>query len=1686
MSYLRFKVTSFLSLSFIAFILIFNEVDARSYSVPEAAGAADYTNFNGPYIFSEAYYKTSNTLMPFKDNWNKDAATGNNSIVFAGSPIPTITSATYDYNSNVLTVTGTNFVDNAGANNDVDISLLTFTGDGTGTYTLTSTTDVEITSATEFSVTLSGTDLTHIEALLNKDGISSAEGTTYNIAAAEDWLAAADPAENIADLTGNGITVNNFGSPTIALVNYYRATGKLKILGINFVSNAGALDVDASLINIKGEGNLYYTLTNTSDVEITSDEEVILFLSDIDQLNINGVLNKADGTHSANGTTYVLNGADNWMTGSPDENYIPSDSFVLFAFDVIRPTVTSATYNYGNNILAVTGTNLFKKLGANNDVDVSKLTITGEGAGTYTLTSTTDVEITSATEFSVTLSGADLTNIEALLNKNGTGSADGTTYNIAAAEDWLSAADPAENIADMAGNGITVFISPTITSATYNANSGALEVTGTDIQANFGGSDIDASKFTFTGEGGETYTLTNTPDVERNSISSLTLNLSATDRNGVSMILNKNGTVSSSGTTYNIAAGNDWCTNVLAGNTADITANGITVSNVQIPTITSATYDYNSNVLTVTGTNFVSNAGANNDVDISLLTFTGESTGTYTLTSTSDVEITSATEFSVTLSGADLTHIAVLLNKDGISSADGTTYNLAAAEDWLRGADAATNIADMAGNGITVSNAPVNAPPVINNLTGDNVLIAAGGGAEFIDESANATVSNADAADCNGGKLTISQNTGTANGSFYVDGTNVTSGGDAVISASETIVVGGTSIGTVHAANDGQGGNSLQIIFNTNSNNANIQTLLRNLKYAAPSGLGARIFLLTLNDNDGTANGGDEDGTANFTITMVEPEINLHQGFALIALGGSYNYGIKALNSNNDIIFTISNTGEGILSVTTPLTIGGADSGQFSIQSQPSATVAAHGSTTFTVRFTPSSAGAKTATIAISNNDMDENPYDLTLNGTGNAPPTGSNNAVTIFEDIPFSFNVNDFTFNDANGDNFAGIKIESIETSGDLEYNGADVVAGQVYPNTALLKFTSEANRYASPYSVFTFKVIDDMGGYSSVSYQFTINVLSVNDAPDFTASNPPAITEDAGEQIIPDWAVFNAGPDDENFLQKVENYFVKNVVNSELFTTLPSVDSNGTLKYKIAENANGTASFAVSVKDNGGTDNGGTENGGTENGGTENGGTDSSSSQTFTLTVHPVNDAPEFTASNPPTIKEDAGEQIITNWAVFNAGSDDEDSIQTVLVYTLDNLTNPELFSTIPSINTNGTLIYKTAENANGVAIFEVIVTDNGGIEYGGENTSQKQSFIITVLSVNDAPDFTASNPPAITEDAGEQIIPDWAVFNAGPDDEDSLQMVKSYIVTNISNPELFSEYPNLKNDGSLTYNIKADKNGTSTFDVAVIDNGGVAEGGVDSSTIKTFAISVSNLNDEPTTIGIPNIQVNEDSENTILDLSKFFEDADQDPSELKYTITLNSNLFNSFSIKEYNLIIDYEANNNGSSIVQIMATDNMGKSVKTSFQIFINSVNDAPVAIGISNIELSEDSENTIIDLSKCFADVDQYSETLSYSIENITNGELFSSVTVNGNNLVLDYFEGKNGTAVITVIAKDKMGLYTDTTFTVTITPVNDAPKISPVPVIEINEDEQFVINYSSLYNFVSDDETESSDIFYRIT
>ncbi|MDZ4405030.1 LamG-like jellyroll fold domain-containing protein [Prosthecobacter sp.] len=82
--------------------------------------------------------------------------------------------------------------------------------------------------------------------------------------------------------------------------------------------------------------------------------------------------------------------------------------------------------------------------------------------------------------------------------------------------------------------------------------------------------------------------------------------------------------------------------------------------------------------------------------------------------------------------------------------------------------------------------------------------------------------------------------------------------------------------------------------------------------------------------------------------------------------------------------FTIRNSGE--LDLTSlAVTKSGANSGDFTVNTTGMSTTLTPGeSTTFSVNFVPLQAGGRSVNIHIASNDLDENPFDITLTGAGN------------------------------------------------------------------------------------------------------------------------------------------------------------------------------------------------------------------------------------------------------------------------------------------------------------------------------------------------------------------------------------------------------------------------------------------------------------------------------------------------------------------------------------------------------------------------------------------------------------------------------------------------------------------------------------------------------------------------------
>ena len=171
----------------------------------------------------------------------------------------------------------------------------------------------------------------------------------------------------------------------------------------------------------------------------------------------------------------------------------------------------------------------------------------------------------------------------------------------------------------------------------------------------------------------------------------------------------------------------------------------------------------------------------------------------------------------------------------------------------------------------TVAFTADNDVPVITNLGGDTLAYTEGDGAQVIDQSTNAAVSDVDSSDFDTGTLTVAFTAGSDSAEDVLAIQNVgTNPGEIGVSGS-TVTYGGTTIGTFTG---GTGGTDLVITFNSSADATAVGALVQNITYEntdtdAPT-TGSRTVRYVLTDGDGGTSA-NYDTTVSFTAANDAP-----------------------------------------------------------------------------------------------------------------------------------------------------------------------------------------------------------------------------------------------------------------------------------------------------------------------------------------------------------------------------------------------------------------------------------------------------------------------------------------------------------------------------------------------------------------------------------------------------------------------------------------------------------------------------------------------------------------------------------------------------------------------------------------------------------------------------------------------
>ena len=506
---------------------------------------------------------------------------------------------------------------------------------------------------------------------------------------------------------------------------------------------------------------------------------------------------------------------------------------------------------------------------------------------------------------------------------------------------------------------------------------------------------------------------------------------------------------------------------------------------------------------------------------------------------------------------------------------------------------------------------------------------------------------------------------------------------------------------------------------------------------------------------------------------------------------------------------------------------------------------------------------------------------------------------------------------------------------------------------------------------SEITITATDDGEGALTATQIFTIVVTPVNDAP-VAVADTATVLEDAATTSIDVLA---------NDTSEEEGTLILTLVSTPGTGTV-SISLDGvSVDYTPSADFNGTEVITYTVSD----------------------GTDTATG-TLTVTVTPVNDAPEAIADTA-TVSEDSATtsiDVIANDTDVDLGN----------ILSLTTVSTPGTGTV--SISLDGVSVdYTPSADFNGTEVITYTVSDGTDTATG--------TLTVTVTPVNDAPEAVADTA-TVSEDSATTSID--VIAN---DTDVDLGNILS--LTTVSTPGTGTVSINL--DGvSVDYTPSADFNGTEVITYTVSDGTDTATG--------TLTVTVTPVNDAPVAVA-DTATVSEDSATTSIDV--IANDTDVDLGNILSLTTVSTPGTGTVSINLDGVSVDYtpSADFNGTEVITYTVSDGTDTATGT-LTVTVTPVNDAPEAIA-DTATVSEDSATTSIDVIANDTDVDLGNILSLTTVSTPGTG----TVSINLDGVSVDYTPSAdfNGTEVITYTVSDGTDTATGT-LTVTVTPVNDAP------------------------------------------
>ncbi|MEM4245217.1 MAG: tandem-95 repeat protein [Candidatus Nanoarchaeia archaeon] len=397
----------------------------------------------------------------------------------------------------------------------------------------------------------------------------------------------------------------------------------------------------------------------------------------------------------------------------------------------------------------------------------------------------------------------------------------------------------------------------------------------------------------------------------------------------------------------------------------------------------------------------------------------------------------------------------------------------------------------------------------------------------------------------------------------------------------------------------------------------------------------------------------------------------------------------------------------------------------------------------------------------------------------------------------------------------------------------------------------------------------------------------------------------------------------------------------------------------------------------------------------------------------------------------------------------------------------------------NVTGIATFTTLSNASGSTLVTISVVDTGGL-------SNSTEFVITISAVNDAPWIDPLPTITMNEDNGTSTVYTYTELkNAFRDVEEDQNPTTMTLLSQTGTSVIICSLT-----PDLTCGTVTNQYGSSIITIEMNDSEGL-------STNALITINVNSVNDQPwidPLLSDPSVYYEDDPASVAIPhatLDASFRDVEDDHNPSSIGINSQSNVtVVSCSIVSNDLRCSPQANQSGSSQVNISFTDSGGLSTSDTVTVTVLEVNDAPWSDPIADPSaVNEDSglqDNivTAATINTAFRDVENDQSFSSCSIYYQNDSSVIECVLDGSYNIDCTTQANKSGTNTINISCCDSGGacILMDP-FTIIVNQVNDQPWWDTITngTISIDEDASNVNVSNQVYwqNYFRDVENDQN-------